>query len=371
MELMNSCPACTVDLQPICALRSFKGKTVRIGFCSNCGYMGYMERPTHKWVTNFYSSEWDKEFIRSKDRIEKDAQLPKGEIKGSRSEAFLATLDLKPDKNKAVCDIGSGYGQIMKSFNNSGFKQVVGVENSFHRSAIVREVFDLPVIHGEFGSLEVEEELNKYKPFGVMFCHHVFEHVYDPEAVVGSIARLQDMGDFAVFALPDAQGEHINYTSFYLPHLHAFTKESIEFLFNRNGYELVTDRSSSPMNMIMTFRKTLNPQRKLQKLAVSKEAVLRRFNIGLAINQYKKSGLHTLSWWQEASGGDHSKAALLSSNEFIGMLKWYIMQTISYLKSRILHRFKSNHVFLVLPENKKQEFPLEIWFDDDIILLIK
>jgi len=363
LSLVVNCPACTDPLIAVCALRS-PNQIMRIGFCEKCGYFGYMDRPDKEWMVNFYSSEWDRGFVRSKEIMIKDVELPEGRIKGSRREAFLATIELGVDKSRSVCDIGSGYGQVMKNFEIAGFTNVVGVGNSLHRAKLVQEVFDLPVVHGDFGSREVEEALKKYAPFGIMFCHHVFEHVYDPEKVVESISKLQKNGDYAVFAMPNSVGEHINYGMLYLLHLHSFNKKSLEKLFNRFGYELWADKSNNELNMTLIFKKTEKPQEKIVA-NYSLDSFSERIKLGLGLDQYTHPGLYTLRWWQEAQGGDWAKAGPISK------IKWIILQIISYIKSRLLQKVTAHHIILVQPEKKNLEFPSEIWFDKEILLLTK
>ena len=369
-EIVSNCIACTNKLEPICALRS-SSTTVRIGFCNKCGYVGYMDRPTKTWINNYYSLSWDKDFIRSKEMMKRDVVLPKGKIKGTRRSAFLATAELKVDKDRGVCDIGSGYGQVMKNFQMSGFKKIVGVETSQHRASLVNEVFGFDVIYGDFGSIKVEDTLKKYAPFGVMFCHHVFEHVYDPASVVSSMSKLQEEGDYAVFSVPNFLGEHINYVSLYLSHLHSFGKKSMEILFNRFNYELIEDKSNTETNLLLIFRKTTNLSVRLNHEHLSKDLILKRIRNGLGLEQYKNTNLHTLRWEQRAEGGDYALAIPLSFNKFVANLNWLVKQTISYFKSRVLHRATAYHILLVQPVYKNAEFPQEIWFDDEVFMLIK
>jgi 2-polyprenyl-3-methyl-5-hydroxy-6-metoxy-1,4-benzoquinol methylase len=370
LQEIRFCPACTFTLKPISALRN-QQRSIRIGLCHQCGYFGYMDRPTKEWLNSYYSTHWDKEFIRSKEEMKKDIELPTGARKGGRRAAFKAAVDLKSDKERPVCEIGSGYGQIMKNFENAGFKDIIGVENSLHRTQLVREVFGFPVVQGTFGTALVEEELKKFAPFALMFCYHVLEHVFDPEAVIASMSRLQSEGDFAIFALPNSAGEHVNYSSLYLPHLHSFSKNSLEILFNRFGYELFSDKSSATMNTILIFKKTTNPKRHLPNISVSEDSLLGRFGKGLGLHNYHLDGLYALSWTQEADGGDGVSVRLLSRNFFIGKLKWYFWQVISYIKSRLLHRITADHIILVQPLQRDNVYPQEIWFDNDIRMLIK
>ena len=370
---ITQCPGCTRELKNVCSMVGHEGKQiVRIGVCTYCGYMGYIDRPSREWIVSFYSNEWDKEFMRTPEEMKQAVTLPRKGIKASRYAAFSLLEKLQVNKNKPFCDIGSGYGQMMKNFEQAGFAKVVGVENSTHREQAVRDVFGYTVVEGDFGNKKVTEELKKHGSFGLMFCHHVLEHVHNPNTVIEEMASLQEEGDYAIFALPDVAGEHINYVSFYLPHLHGFTKESLEQLFNRHGYELVVDGSPDILNIIMAFRKTAQPKAKLTLRNDYESDARKRFKNGLALDQLTQETYFDLKWEQKVTEIDTAQAVPASGGPAAAIF-WKVRQLVAYVKSRWFKRLTGYYILLVTPEAKKltSEETVEIQFNGPIQFLIK
>lgn len=370
LEKMDNCPACLKSLKTVVRLINQKTKvSVRIGVCSGCGYAGYQDRPTLKWIANFYSNDWDKEHMLSTERMKMDVNLPKGNgPKSTRYHAFELHRKIEVNKDKPYFEIGSGYGQVMKNFEIAGFKKLYGIENSIHRAEMVNKVFGYKIFKGDFGNPDLMNDIKKYGPYGLIFSHHVLEHVYNPGEVIKSMSLLQDEGDYAIFSLPDAAGEHINYLSLYLPHLHGFTRESLEKLFNRYGYEMILDESPNILNIVMAFKKTVNPKTKLVHNINHIEEYRNRLINGLCLNKMDSRGYQLLKWEQDIIEKDNSEISKLK----FGILGWYFMQVISYIKSRIFKKMTAYYIMLIRPAKKIIEDDIiEIQFNGDINFLIK
>jgi len=373
-ETQSACPGCLTKLTTLVSLTSKNhSRVIRVGVCENCGYMGYIDRPTRDWIVTFYATDWDKEFMRTPDQMRTDVNMQKGGVKGSRYDAFSLHEKLQLDKNRPVCDIGCGYGLVMENLRRVGFTNVYGVENSPHRANLVRDVFNLPVIEGDFGSDSVEQELKAHAPFGLMFSHHVLEHVYNPNEVIASMARLQKEGDYAIFALPDVAGEHINYVSLYLPHVHGFTKESLEALFNRHGYEVVADASPNILNQNIAFRKVSNPKPYFQKKSNYLAEARERVKKGLDLDSLQPGTLYELRWDQLITERDTAQATAFGEPNLISRLSWMGKRLIAYIKSRMLKRFTAHYILLgeALAEPRSTEGEFEIQYDKAIKLFIK
>ncbi len=369
LETVETCPACLNQLTTIAVLIG-KGShiTIRVGVCSECGYMGYQDKPTLSWLKTFYSDHWDKDFMRTIAQMKSDVNLQKGGVKGSRHCAFELHRKLQIDKNKPYFEIGSGYGQVMKNFEIAGFKKLYGIENSKHRAELVNKVFGFKIFHGDFGNPDMTKEIKKYGPYGLIFSHHVLEHVYDPEQVIQTMSEIQKDGDYAIFAIPDAYGEHINYLSLYWPHIHGFTKESLEKLFNRHGYEMIEDESPNILNIVMAFRKTKNPKSKIAHKNNYIEEARNRFVIGLGLDKISSIKLHTVKWEQTITEQDTVEISRIKG----GLIRWYIMQFVSFIKSKIFKRFTAYYVMLIRQSRKiSNNDCIEIQFEKDIMFLIK
>lgn len=363
-----TCPSCKTDLKTVCRLIDTSERQVRIGLCEDCGYMGYMDRPSLAWMNDFYSHEWDKSFPKTLAEIQNGSILPGKGVKLSRYLAASLIERIKLDKEKPICEIGSGYGEVLKYFRDSGFKNVIGIENSKHRADLVREVLGLNILHGSFESKEIQVELSKQKPIGLIFSHHVLEHVYNPAETLAKISNLQDEGDYLILSLPNAEGEHINYALLYLVHLHSFTKESLEKLLNKNGYEIIIDNSPDNSNTIIAAKKTKNPIPKLKMNKNYPDLFSRRIAKGLALNEIKKPVWHTLYWEQ---GPERDRAEIKEFGlGFLAKFNWFLRNKVAFIRSRFLKRFAPGYTMLVFPQSSQSDI-FEIKFPQKITFLIK
>ena len=373
LEESWSCFCCTKKLDVFAVLIGVGVHTqIRVGVCGYCGYMGYIDRPTKAWLTSFYSTDWDKEFVRSVIQMKSDVVLQKGGVKGSRQRAFELHRQIPINKKKPYFEIGSGYGQVMKNFEIAGFEKLYGIENSKHRAELVNKVFGFEIYHGDFGSREVTEQIKKNGPYGLIFSHHVLEHVYDPNEVIQAMAEMQEEGDYAIFAVPNVTGEHMNYVTLYWPHLHGFTKESLETLFNHHGYEVVLDGSPDILNIILVLKRTKNPKEIFKKR--NDYVVESRVRIRLAMGADTLSrGLSQLLWDQKITERDNASIQKIGEGLFVGIIIWYLKQIIAWIKSRIFKRLSVQYSLLVLPVFEKitQYDAFELQFKKTITFLTK
>ena len=368
LESWLICPSCGTGLKTICHLVGGDDHRIRFGLCENCGYMGYMDRPSSGWMNNFYSREWDKSFPRSAVEIKKGILFSKVGKKASRYLAASLIEKIKPDKEKPVCEIGSGYGEVLRYFQNSGFKKIIGVENSKRRAEMVKEALGFDILHGSFEEDRIQNQLSKQKPFGLIFSHHVLEHTYDPGEVIKKISSLQDQGGYLILALPNAEGEHINYALFYLVHLHSFTKESLELLLNKNSYEIIADSSPDDSNTIIAARKTKDPRLIFKLRQDYFDSVSRRVTKGLALEKMVKQSKYVL-YWEQGPERDWAEIKERGSG-FWSKIAWFFKNKIVFVRSRFFKRFTPGYTMLVSPiESYGQSF--EIRFRGKITFLVK
>ena len=171
-----------------------------------------------------------------------------------------------------------------------------------------------------------------------------------------------------VIAVPNATGEHINHAPLFLPHLHSFTKKSIETLLNKNGYEVVVDNSVAS-DIIVAARKVENPQPKITSSPDYFEIALARLKKGFATNLLRKGRICQLHWGRHQDQ-DHSQIISDSTEGIIPRVLWYLSKKFVHMKIMVLKRFVPGCTMLVTcGENKESSF--EIQFHDKILLLIK
>lgn len=369
LDFLGHCPACGNSLKPVCVFIALEaGLKIRYGLCQYCGYMGYMDRPTKKWMVDFYMNRWDKKFSRTKADVLKNLNLPKEGAKAGRYLTFSLIEKINTDKKRPVCEIGAGYGEILKNFERAGFKNLVTVENSKHRADFIKNNFGFNSLAGEFENESVQKELNKFKPISIIFSHHMLEHTHDPSEIIALASSLQTQGDYLLLSLPNGGGEHINYALFYLVHLHSFTKESLEILLNKNGYEIAFDNSPDNTNIIIAAKKVLEPRAKFKLGNAYLEKTVARFKKGLALEKTNPKNLYELLWTGES---EESDSVELRPSSF---LSWNFSKVMLLAKANIFHRFSPRYRMLVrraAQEIPSEGVPLEIQFKKGIKFLAK
>lgn len=369
LEENRFCFVCGKPLKVIAVLESGDGsQKVRLGLCEGCGYVGYIDRPSEKWMIDFYSRDWDKGFARTREDVLKNTELIKEGSKAGRYLTFSLVEKIGVDKERPVCEVGAGYGEILYNFERAGFKKIVGVENSARRAEFVKKTFGYEILSGEFESPEVQAELLRFKPFGTFFSHHVLEHTYRPDKIINLISGLQSNGDFLVLSLPNVEGEHINYSLFYLVHLHSFTKESLEILLNKNGYEIVVDNSPDDSNIVIAAQKTQSPRPRFKIKQNYFDSISGRIRKGLAFEQMTKPVWHALHW-EQGSERDMARTKELGSG-FLPKSLWRLRNMLVFVRSRFFRRFTSGYAMLVFPKNDDSDV-FKIRFPDKISFLIK
>lgn len=369
LEQQTNCPACQSTLEPIVGLVGNSNLTIRVGQCLRCGYVGYIERPSKDWMMRFYARTWDAHIAKGIEEVRNQPPLLQ-ERKTSRIKSVGLIHQLNVDRRKTVCEIGCGYGSVLKYFKDEGFGRVIGIENSDHRAKVVQEAYGIPVLSGNFESDQVQKQLQAYAPIGLFFSHHVLEHTYNPFEILQRISALQDEGDHLILALPNVKGEHAGYLVFYLPHLHSFTKESLERLLNRVGYELVMDNSPDDGNIVIAARKVANPKSKLLLRSDYRAVTLAKIRKGLGLDQLTGNGLFQYHWLLGKEFDDALMSRKLPSVA-LEKARWYALKAVLATKAA-LKRYTSRHIFLVEPfDEPKTMFPIEIQYPEDIIFLTK
>ena len=119
IEPQENCPACDTKLKTLATFIGNAGKQkMRYGVCANCGYVGYIDRPSQEWIKNYYLDTWDE--AKSRD-ISVEAERYKKD--GPRKFKAMSILEKLPaDKNRYVLEIGCGYGRTLHALQNFGFK---------------------------------------------------------------------------------------------------------------------------------------------------------------------------------------------------------------------------------------------------------
>ena len=127
-----------------------------------------------------------------------------------------------------------------------GFRRRSGLKPPHTARPRFRAGLGVCVLTGAFESAATQRELVARGPFSVILSNHVLEHTYHADEVIAAASRLQNEGDHLIIAVPNQEGEPPMGVLLFLPHLHSFTRASLERLGARYGYAVVDDRWVRP-----------------------------------------------------------------------------------------------------------------------------
>lgn len=262
------CHADGTSLRTLCAFVGNGGKQkIRIGCCERCGYTGYIDRPTKEWIGKFYSESWDKgNPATQEDRVRLEVERRKKQFAEGTDRFTNRTYLLQNKfknlfkKDRPVCEIGCGYGFQLEHLKDWGFEKLAGLEASPHRAEVARRAFGHEIFTAPFEDAETQAKLRAKGPFGLIYSHHVFEHVYDPNEIIRLASSLQEEGDYFMITLPNFEGEFSLGTLFFLPHLHTFTKYSLAKLLAKYGYEVADDSLCTKYEISLAAKKVSQPK---------------------------------------------------------------------------------------------------------------
>lgn len=369
MSEWSSCPACKVELMTLVTFVAGNyGRRVRLGFCRSCGYIGYRDRPAREWIINYYTEDWDNAKARD---IKKEAASMCHALSREQYDAAHFAEVLSVDKNRAICDIGCGNGGILEEFRKMGYNRAVGVENSRYRAFLAKERYGCEVLVGDFENPKILAELANRSPVGLFFSFHTLEHVYNPVEVIEAVSNLQKEGDYVILAMPDAEFEPGVVTLFWLPHLHAYTRVTIEKILNNAGYEVIADNFSYK-RLMMVGRKTLNPKpRYVPKADYKSEAAARLIN-WFYLPSFTDGSRYRV-WWTNKTY--HTGYNRVSSFRAADLARQKISRTAQFFASRFLRIFNNERSLVISGIKKRftdpEQSPVEIQYDKNIEFLAR
>lgn len=178
-------------------------------------------------------------------------------------------LELLPSEMKVrkAADIGCGEGYFGLALKEITGAEVWGVELETAAARVATKRLDKVI------NSSIEDALAKMpaNSFDVIYCNDVLEHLYDPEDIVHKLKSKLKKGGLLISSIPNVRyfhtfiglslGREWEYTHdgvLDFTHLRFFTDKSIVNMFERAGYEIVSQKGINPTTAISMKFKILN-----------------------------------------------------------------------------------------------------------------
>ena len=201
------------------SLKNDNGSDLNLFQCSSCGLVQLSEKPV-----SYY-----KEVIR--------ASSFSSEMKRFRSEQFVSWVDKYNLKGKSILEVGCGRGEYLSIFKQTEVSLAHGIEYSKESvSSCINS--EISVTKGFFGDENFVLPKQKYDGF---ICLNFMEHWPNPNKVLAHLKKNLSEDAIGIIEVPnfDMILKQGLYSEFISDHLLYFTKDTLIFMLNYNGFEVI------------------------------------------------------------------------------------------------------------------------------------
>ncbi|MFA5149953.1 MAG: methyltransferase domain-containing protein [Candidatus Omnitrophota bacterium] len=297
-----------------------KGINLDIYQCSSCGLVQLNRGPV-----GYYKEVITAASFSEKTRLSRLKQM----------EEFAAKFGLR---GKKVLEIGSGKGDMLDILKEAGLK-AAGIEASA-KSVEAGKSSGRKIIKGYIGDIKRIAG----QPFDAFISLNYLEHLPEPGSIVRRIYENTASNAVGFVTVPnlDYLLETKCFYEFVPDHLSYFTKKTLAYAFEKNGFEALECRSINEDNDIALTVK------KKEALDISGdfsevEKLIKR--LGQVISGYKAKGKKVAAW-----GAGHRTLALLALSKATGVE--YVVDSAKFKQGKFTPIL---HLKIVPPEYLKKE----------------
>lgn len=231
----------------------YKDESFSIIECETCQFKHIMPLPEQKELDQLYKEEYYEEvkpeYI---NEVKEDAEWL-ANVYEERVKIIDSYFE-KEDMLKAL-DIGSGPGYFLTAGNKIGW-ETIGIEPS-GQAYLYSQSLGLNVVNDFFDSKQAEKLPN----FDIIHMNHVLEHLPSPNETIKLISQKLKKNGLLCLAVPNdfnvlQELLHSNYG--FKPwwispklHLNYFTFDSLKELLEGNGFDVIKQTTSFPMELFL------------------------------------------------------------------------------------------------------------------------
>lgn len=186
-----------------------------------------------KYLQNFYSKKW----LKKKDnaslynRILNKLYFYKynsylNKIFDQKIKEILKYLNY----NSSVLDIGGGDGTFLKKLSKN-----IKIGYNFEASSYnkIKKSNNIDFIYGNFQKIK---KIIKPKSLDLIILHHSLEHIKNHKELFKTVNLLLNEKGILVVAVPDNENIDLLNSCLFIPHLHNFSKKSLQHVLNKNNF---------------------------------------------------------------------------------------------------------------------------------------
>lgn len=215
--------------------------------CRGCGLVRLDPMPTEAETALYYRSVYRRHYHGE------ERPRAKATIRAKRwAEARVEALKGIAQPGARVLDIGAGSGEFVALARKAGFR-CEGLEPNEAYAAFAREAYGVELHCGGWESAPYEAG-----SFDVLTMHHVLEHLRTPRAALEAFHLWLKPQGLLHIAVPNiADPDRTPLGRFHFGHKHNFTRETLEMLGLRTGYDCIANPSALATDLL--FRRLEAP----------------------------------------------------------------------------------------------------------------
>lgn len=219
----------------------FERKDFKVSQCQNCKFV---------FIPQFYRESIPYEDYRDEEVL-KSVRQGNNYIKIRRHKLRIKLIR-KFVKTGKLYDIGVGWGHFLYTAKLMGF-DASGVEISELMYYYATNDLNLDVVHDNFFNLSLPE-----KNWDVVTMWDVLEHIEKPAEVVRRARTILKDDGYFIFQVPQidskvAKKQKQNWSMMSIEHINYFSKESIKYLLEKEGFEIIKIKSSYELKLFLMF----------------------------------------------------------------------------------------------------------------------
>jgi len=322
----KSMPSSAQNFPKLKNLKNEKGINLLVCQCSKCGIVQVVNKPVGYYKEVIRSSAFSKE------------------MKDYRKNQFKKFINKYKLKKKKIIEIGSGYGEYLSLLDKENLKSF-GIE--FSNSAIkASRKKKLNVMKGYIN--KVNYKLN-HSPFDAFFIFSFLEHMPNINVVLRAIHKNLNQNSIGLIEVPNFNLilKKKLFSEFIRDHLFYFTKESLEIICKKNGFELIDisyvwhDYIISAVVKKSTNTKLMNYKKitplNLKSLIKKKESIKNKIN--MYVDKHKKGKV--VVW-----GAGHQALTLISLTNLSKKID-FVVDSAPFKQGKYT---PSSHIPIISPE---------------------